>query len=643
MTKTIWSVFTLFLIMATLFSCTKSEDEKGPEEGVGVNGTIEKGPFLTGSKVTLYVLDQNLNQTGKNFKTETINDKGDFAFPKLELTSQYVELEISGYFFNEDTGKKSLSQINLNAITDLSSEDKVNVNILTHLEFKRVKKLMKSGKSFASAKKEAEKELLKVFYITKEFKNPEKISLTDGDDNATMLLAISSILLYNKSEADFSQFISRFGNEFEASGTITSKDILEELNEGQMGVDAKSVMEFLSSYYQEQGTNFEIGNIRKYIDGNGDGVLDAKDEEIDNGEPPFQDDIVKPAEVEKQAQETLGRAYGFAISYFREIIPLDAVRCKQVTISNLPNITSQSEVLEKAWGHAYSGMRQCNIVIQMLEEYVATPLAGFDAKPYINAARVLRSLIYLDMVQHWGGVPLLTKALGIFDDYEIPRSEKQTILSFIESEMRVVLPELPEKTSDNALVPSKTIARVILGNALLESSNYEQSNEELSTIVNNNSFSLLGKGDEVYQINNKEDIFSIKYTASGEDAKTAFEQAIRHNGDIHPIYRFTGVVLSYAVSAFKLKDEKIALEMINQVRVSLGEAKLTSLSRDAMPKEIANLWENAIGKDYGYFALLNQLGIAVSTLGIKQYETLYPIPWREVILNSAMVQNPGYM
>lgn len=171
MTKAIWNVLILFVMTVTILGCSGDEDKKSSDSKSGINGTIEKGPFLTGSKVTLYELDKKLNQTGKSFKTETINDKGDFVFPKVELSSQYVEFEINGYFYNEVTGRRSNSQINLNAITDVSSQEKVNVNILTHLEFKRVKTLMAEGKDFSSAKKEAEMELLKVFYITKGFKN----------------------------------------------------------------------------------------------------------------------------------------------------------------------------------------------------------------------------------------------------------------------------------------------------------------------------------------------------------------------------------------------------------------------------------------------------------------------------------------
>lgn len=199
-----WKIFAILCMIAFCAGCSKNDDQNG--EGIipvvknRVEGCAEKGPFLIGSKVTLYELDTNLKQTGKNiFKTETINENGDFSFDsKMELLCQYAELEINGCFYNEVKDERSASQITLSAFVDLSGDSKVNVNILTHLEFKRVKNLVATGLSFDEAKKQAKQELLKVFYITQETKNPENISLTDGDEDAAILLAISSICFMTK-------------------------------------------------------------------------------------------------------------------------------------------------------------------------------------------------------------------------------------------------------------------------------------------------------------------------------------------------------------------------------------------------------------------------------------------------------------
>lgn len=632
MTKIICNLLILFIITIGLFGC--SEKDEGIESKHNVNGTIEKGPFLTGSKVTLYELDENLNQTGKNFRTETINDKGDFTFSEIALSSQYVELEISGYFYNEVNGRRSSSQINLNAITDLSGEENVNVNILTHLEFKRVKALMKQGNSFSNAKKVAEKELLKIFHITTDFKNPEKISLTDGDENAAMLLAISSVLLYNKTESEFSEFISKLSNEFAEGGSITNRLLLEDISFGEVSVNALSVMDNIKKYYQTQGTEVVVNNIRKYIDGNGDGVLDENDEAIGDETGPIPP--ISP-DYEELFREYLKGIYEYTNNYFQQITILDAVRCKQAVVPEI-QINPYNSLIATAWDRAYSTMRNIHIIME--RDYSDL---NFDVKPYISSVRLFRSLIYLDMVQHWGKVPLVTRAFSYDDDYNIPRNSKKEVLTFVVNEIKAILSDLPENTSEDGLIFSKDLARAVLANAMLEKeiADYQGAATLLETIINNDKYILLGKSNSIYQGGNSEEIFSLELTES--NVFPLFGEVIKHEGSLHPVYRFTGVMLNYAEALYCLEKFDEMRKIINQVRASLNKVELTSFSsNDAALTEITALWREIINKDYGYFALLKQLDLAVSTLGIREYETLYPIPLDELHQNSQMDQNPGY-
>lgn len=630
MTRTIYSLLILFVMTISLLGCSEKEEQSGKK--TSVNGTIEKGPFLTGSKVSLYELDENLNQTGKNFRTETVNDKGDFNFLGIELSSQYVELEISGYFYNEITGSHSSSQINLNALTDLSSKGSVNVNILTHLECKRVRNLMKQGSSFSNAKRIAEKELLNVFYITTDFKNPEQISLTDGDENAAMLLAISSILLYGKSESEFSEFISKLSNEFAEKGQITSNLLLNEIELSEANVNALSVMDNIKKYYQTQGEEVVVNNIRKYIDGNGDGVLDEKDETIGDSGGAIPPIVVDKEELFKALVEN---AYRFTSDYFQQMAVLDATRCKQIAIAGV-EITSSNTLIKTVWERAYYVMRGIHTVLEL--DYTSFT---FDVKPYIGSLRLFRSLIYLDMVQHWGNVPLVTRTLNP-GDTSIPRNSKKEVLDFVVKEIKEVVSVLPESTSEDELIYSRDLARAVLASAMLEKevANYQEAASLLKSIVDNGNFNLLGKSPLIYNEHNKEELYSLKLTDF--TIFPLFGETLKHEGSLHPIYRFTGVMLNYAQALYRLGNYAEMKTVINKVRVSLNKGELASLPASDACTEIANLWREAIDKDYGYFALLKQLNLAESTLKISEYQTLYPIPRDEIDFNPAMDQNPGY-
>lgn len=147
-------IVTSAILMSACSSDESNNETPKSVEKSNVQGTIEKGPFVQGSKVMLYELDANFGQTGKSFRTQTVSDLGAFSFDSpIQLSSQYVELETSGYFYNEVKGKLSASQITLNAISDVSNRNTVNVNLITHLEFERVKRLIREGKNFSTRHK----------------------------------------------------------------------------------------------------------------------------------------------------------------------------------------------------------------------------------------------------------------------------------------------------------------------------------------------------------------------------------------------------------------------------------------------------------------------------------------------------------
>ena len=221
-----------FLVaFATLFwACSESNMAGGTsEEAEGivaikdreVAGVTQKGPFLVGSSVTIQELDgKTLIQTGRSFKTSVKTNLGDFAVKNVNLASQYALLEVNGYFRNEVTGKNSEGMISLNALTDLTNRNNVNVNVLTHLETDRVLNLVqKQGMSFADAKKQAESEIFSSFGFTKDWQSPEDMNVfSGGDDGSEALFALSVLMLGNGSVADFSERLALAARSFAERG-----------------------------------------------------------------------------------------------------------------------------------------------------------------------------------------------------------------------------------------------------------------------------------------------------------------------------------------------------------------------------------------------------------------------------------------
>ena len=185
-----------------------------------ISGVSQKGPFVTGTIVDLYELDRKIYaQTGKKFTGKISTDDGKFSFSSVTLSNQYALLEANGYFRNERTGNKSNGPITLFALTDLSNRDKVNINLLTHLEYERVLYLVGTGVDFPSAKKQAETEILNAFGIEGEFAYSEDLDIFGMGDGNAALLAFSVLMLRDLNEADLTELLTKFATDIEEDGS----------------------------------------------------------------------------------------------------------------------------------------------------------------------------------------------------------------------------------------------------------------------------------------------------------------------------------------------------------------------------------------------------------------------------------------
>ena len=190
-------------------------------------GYTQKGPFLKGSTVYLYELSdgRTLKQTNGNFTSNIARDDGRYKFNARDLVSQYAMIVVDGYYRNEVTGVSSNAPIRLKAITDMRKHNSVNVNILTHLEFERVYHLVTKGDSTGKkltvkqAKKQAQKEILKLFYIElDESEDAEDMDVFGSSDADAALLAISILLQGDRSEMEMMALLSQISTDIAETG-----------------------------------------------------------------------------------------------------------------------------------------------------------------------------------------------------------------------------------------------------------------------------------------------------------------------------------------------------------------------------------------------------------------------------------------
>ncbi len=216
----------LALTLGLMLSCS-AKDENSSSSGSGtssntVSGYVQKGPFIQGTVITVWELDSNLVQTGQAF-IGTIDDNTGTFNARGNVVSPYVELSAVGYYFNEVTGSLSTAPLTLQALSDLTDNSSVNVNLMTHLEKKRVEYLIDAGSTFTTAKSQAQTEIMKIFNIENvSLGSSETLNISKSGDGNAVLLAISAILQSDKTEAELTELLSTINTDIRTDGTLDS-------------------------------------------------------------------------------------------------------------------------------------------------------------------------------------------------------------------------------------------------------------------------------------------------------------------------------------------------------------------------------------------------------------------------------------
>lgn len=261
---------------------TTTEEKQFTDTYYIVSGKTEKGPFMSGSTVTIQPLDPALNAIGTQQTTMTFDDCGSYGFRNILFKYPYVQISVRGIFFNELTDyDTSNSQVSLKGYADLQNGSKVNVNVVTHLISERVVNLVIGGMDLGAAISQAQGELLTAFGLQRlNDKNFSSVSITDGDDYAAALLAISKPLLYNRTSAELTSILTRLLFDFADDGQFTEQNM-------QQFVKDRDNISFgngrLIEKYKKYGLNIRVKKLAFFYDWDGDGV--AGNEVYDPAQP----------------------------------------------------------------------------------------------------------------------------------------------------------------------------------------------------------------------------------------------------------------------------------------------------------------------------------------------------------------------
>jgi tetratricopeptide (TPR) repeat protein len=252
---------------------------------------------------------------------------------------------------------------------------------------------------------------------------------------------------------------------------------------------------------------------------------------------------------------------------------------------------------------------------------------------------VTNALMYYELITLFGDVPYITNEQ---DTYRIPRTSANEIFSILIANLTSVMDRLSDvkagyiDNEDEIAIPPRDLARIVLADIHMYQGKYAEAKTLLNEIVSSQRYSLVSKHYNL-ESDCSEIVWSLPpYVQTRARADENLDIVIDNNQCI--IKTYADVLLSLAECESKLGNDAKANEYLNQVKTAKS---IETTSSDVIPaiSEIRSKIQIDFG---GYFAFLKRTGLAMSTLGLEEYQLLFPIPQSELYSNSSMTQNPGY-
>jgi streptogramin lyase len=266
----------LLLLALVLGACGDSEPPDGGSDEtllpVQVDGVVQKGPFVRGTTVTVQELDRGLTPTGHTFDIATTDDLGGFKIP-VRLSSRFIEVIATGYYYNELRDELSPAPLSLRAIADVRASGRVHVNLLTSIAAPLIRDQVVRGRTFADATSQAESAVLDAIGISRQGASSfDKLDVAaDGNENAVLLAASLVIEKYaaslGESEVgELAQLLSQIGAALATGGSATALDKLRAARCATVGtIDSAAVRANLTAHYAAFGVTVHVPPFEPFI------------------------------------------------------------------------------------------------------------------------------------------------------------------------------------------------------------------------------------------------------------------------------------------------------------------------------------------------------------------------------------------
>jgi len=194
----------------------------------------------------------------------------------------------------------------------------------------------------------------------------------------------------------------------------------------------------------------------------------------------------------------------------------------------------------EAWIMHFQGITRANSLISGLEESTTVPVA--DKSRIIGETRFLRALYYFNLVNIFGGVPIITKPLSPAEA-NVPRNSIEEVYKQIETDLLAAIAALP-LSKDLPVAEkgraTKGSAQTLLARAYLFQGNYTEAAKLSLDVINSNQY-ILTPGTAGFRTNflisgenGPESIFEVQYSEANATKGWAQEEGNQGSNWLRP-------------------------------------------------------------------------------------------------------------
>ncbi len=359
---------------------------------------------------------------------------------------------------------------------------------------------------------------------------------------------------------------------------------------------------------------------------------------------------------------------------------------------NTRQYSAENQLVAKSWYGIYAAVNQANQVID--NTHVLSDVPETEKKRIVAEATVIRSLAFFDLARTWGNVPIVKQATTSPTQFDgIKQTQAKNVYADIVNDVLSVYDDLG--TPADRVHVNQAVADAFLARVYLYLEDWEKAEAYASKVIGNSYYELGSIQDLIDSKQAAESIWELAYSSSftndqssywrspndggrhewgpskelvtllddpnvGGDRKAFFADystaqvpdyyvgTLYHrspNDDNVILFRLAEQYLIRAEARAKKQNPDL-VGAIGDVNVIRSRSHVPALSVNLSQAEVEQAIEDENRVEFAleshrWFDLV-RTSRAVSVLGIKKYQTVFPIPYNDILADKDLVQNEDY-